>query len=213
MNNETKKYALTLGRQFGCGGREIGKRVAELLGIDYYDKELLREASKSSGVSEEIFEAADERSPTFFGNLWSFASGFSGNGSFFTGSGSPLGDENIYRAQSNVIIELAKRGNCVILGRTADFLLRDVTNVISVFVYSSLDDRAKRIVERGDSKTLEEARELAVKKNKMRASYYNFYTNQHWGDASSYDLCVDISQLGIEKTAQFIANYVLLRIN
>lgn len=211
MSKEDKNYTVVLGRQFGCGGREIGRRVAELLGISYFDKELLHEASRNSGVSAEIFEAADERSPSFFANPWSFGAGFPGNGTFFTGSSSPLDDENIYRAQSEVIIDIAKKGPCVIVGRTADFLLRDITNVISIFIHSSLDDRAQRIVQRGDCKTIDEAKEMAVKKNKLRASYYNFYTNLRWGDAANYHLTIDSTQLGTEATAQLIAHYVRQR--
>ena len=108
MDNNNTKYVVTVGRQFGSGGREIGKLIAKGLGIAYYDKELLTEAAKSSGVNADFFEAADERTPSFFSSLWSFSTGYS-SGAYFTGD-TPLSNDSIYKAQSNVLMELADRG-------------------------------------------------------------------------------------------------------
>ncbi len=210
MEND-KTYVIAIGRQFGCGGREIGQLIAKGLGVAYYDKELLSEAAKSSGVNEDFFEAADERSPRFFSSLWSFNLGYN-TGAYFIGD-TPLSDDSIYRAQSEVMTQLADRGPCVIVGRTADYLLRDHCKVVSVFVHSSIEDRVQRIMSRGDAKTEKEAREKAEKKNKLRAEYYNFYTDKKWGDAASYDLSIDASLLGTQATAMFIIDFVKRIIN
>lgn len=210
MEND-KTYVIAIGRQFGCGGREIGQLIAKGLGVAYYDKELLSEAAKSSGVNEDFFEAADERSPRFFSSLWSFNLGYN-TGAYFIGD-TPLSDDSIYRAQSDVMTQLADRGPCVIVGRTADYLLRDHCKVVSVFVHSSIEDRVQRIMSRGDAKTEKEAREKAEKKNKLRAEYYNFYTDKKWGDAASYDLSIDASLLGTQATAIFIIDFVKKIIN
>lgn len=210
MEND-KTYVIAIGRQFGCGGREIGQLIAKGLGVAYYDKELLSEAAKSSGVNEDFFEAADERSPRFFSSLWSFNLGYN-TGAYFIGD-TPLSDDSIYRAQSEVMTQLADRGPCVIVGRTADYLLRDHCKVVSVFVHSSIEDRVQRIMSRGDAKTEKEAREKAEKKNKLRAEYYNFYTDKKWGDAASYDLSIDASLLGTQATALFIIDFVKKIIN
>ena len=210
MEND-KTYVIAIGRQFGCGGREIGQLIAKGLGVAYYDKELLSEAAKSSGVNEDFFEAADERSPRFFSSLWSFNLGYN-TGAYFIGD-TPLSDDSIYRAQSEVMTQLADRGPCVIVGRTADYLLRDHCKVVSVFVHSSIEDRVQRIMSRGDAKTEKEAREKAEKKNKLRAEYYNFYTDKKWGDAASYDLSIDASLLGTQATAMFIIDFVKRNIN
>ena len=210
MEND-KTYVIAIGRQFGCGGREIGQLIAKGLGVAYYDKELLSEAAKSSRVNEDFFEAADERSPRFFSSLWSFNLGYN-TGAYFIGD-TPLSDDSIYRAQSEVMTQLADRGPCVIVGRTADYLLRNHCKVVSVFVHSSIEDRVQRIMSRGDAKTEKEAREKAEKKNKLRAEYYNFYTDKKWGDAASYDLSIDASLLGTQATAMFIIDFVKKIIN
>ena len=210
MEND-KTYVIAIGRQFGCRGREIGQLIAKGLGVAYYDKELLSEAAKSSGVNEDFFEAADERSPRFFSSLWSFNLGYN-TGAYFIGD-TPLSDDSIYRAQSEVMTQLADRGPCVIVGRTADYLLRNHCKVVSVFVHSSIEDRVQRIMSRGDAKTEKEAREKAEKKNKLRAEYYNFYTDKKWGDAASYDLSIDASLLGTQATAMFIIDFVKKIIN
>ncbi|MBR6248259.1 MAG: cytidylate kinase-like family protein [Muribaculaceae bacterium] len=204
MNND-KTWVIAIGRQFGSGGREIGRLVANLLGIAYYDKELLHEAAQSSGMAAEVFEAADERSPRFFSNLWSFNIGYN-SGAYMIGD-TPLRNDRVYQAQGEVMTMLADRGPCVIVGRTADYLLRKHCRVISVFVHADINDRVARIVARGDCETADQAHALAEKKNRLRAEYYNFYTDGQWGMASTYDLTVNTSRLGIEGTARLIADY------
>ena len=204
-------FVVTLGRQFGCGAREIGQMVAKMLDVSYYDKELLLEAAKQSGVAPAIFEASDERTPKFFSSLWSFNLGYY-SGTLFAGD-QPVKEDNVYQAQSQVMVDLAHKGPCVIVGRSADYILRNETEVISIFLHSSMEDRIKRIVKRGDCKTKKEAREMAIKQNKLRANYYNFYTDKHWGESESYDLSIDSSKLGSEGTAKLIVDYVKTRLN
>lgn len=210
MDNNNTKYVVTVGRQFGSGGREIGKLIAKGLGIAYYDKELLTEATKSSGVNADFFEAADERTPSFFSSLWSFSTGYS-SGAYFTGD-TPLSNDSIYKAQSNVMMELADRGPCVIVGRTADYILRNYCKVVSVFIHASMEARIARIIARGDCDNRKDAEAMAEKKNKLRAEYYNFYTDKKWGDAQSYDLCIDSSLFGAQETAQTIIEFIKKRI-
>ena len=204
-----KNYVIAIGRQFGCGGREVGQRVAQLLDIDYYDKQLLLEASKASGIMPELFEAADERTPKFFPSLWPLNLAMAG--STFTGD-IPMSDDSIYKAQCQVMKDLVDRKPCVIVGRTADYVLRDYCPVISVFLHAPIEDRVKRIIERGDCDTHDAAEKRADKIGKLRAEYYNFYTDKLWGHADRYDLCLDSSLLGIGGTAQFIVDFVKRRL-
>lgn len=207
-----EKYVITIGRQFGSGGSEIGRIVANKLGIKYYDKELLAAAAKESGVHKEFFEASDERSPNFYAqtNLWSFNIGYN-IGNFFTADIS-FSDDNLYRAQSDVIKDFAEESSCVIVGRSADYVLRNHPCPISIFISASEESCIKRIIKRGDSDNEDDAREMAEKKNKLRSNYYNFYTDKKWGDAASYDLCIDSSKLTSEQVAEIIVEYVKRRI-
>ena len=210
MATPNLNYVITIGRQYGSGGREIGRLVADALGIKYYDKEMLTESSKASGVKPEVFEAADERTPSFFSNIWSFNLGFNA-GSYLLGS-SPISDEKIYAAQSNVMKNLAQESSCLIVGRSADYVLRNHPGLISIFIHSSIEERIMRIMNRTGIDSAEKARALAAKKDKLRASYYNFYTDKTWGDAAGYDLSIDSSKLSTEAVAEFIVSYVKARL-
>ena len=210
METPKVNYVITIGRQYGSGGREIGRLVADALGIKYYDKELLMESSKASGVKPEVFEAADERFLSFFSNIWSFNLGFN-TGSYLLGS-SPISDEKIYAAQSNVMKTLAQNSSCLIVGRSADYVLRNHPGLISIFIHSSIEDRILRIMNRRGINSAEKAREIAEKKDKLRASYYNFYTDKVWGDAAGYDLSIDSSKLPADAVADFIVSYVKARL-
>ena len=207
---QSEKYVVVIGRQFGCGGREIGKMVAQMLGIAYYDSELIIETAKQSGVAKEFFEAKDEKSPSFFRGMLSFSFGYDTGAYLMTNT--PLNEDNVYVAQSDAITQIADRGPCVIVGRTADYILRNRCKVISVFLHASMADRVKRIMARGDCKTEKEAMVCAEKTNKMRANYYNFYTDKRWGDAASYDLCLSTSQLSMEAITDVIAAYIHARL-
>lgn len=200
---------VTLGRQMGCGGRELGRLLADRLGIGYYDKELLVDSATAAGMSPEFLKSRDEQSPTFMSSVMTFAYGHSPFN--FYGAPSVIGDDNLYALQSDYIRQLGERESCVIVGRTADYILRDHPRMVSVFLYATPEDCARRIMERGDVKTLEEARALATRTNKIRASYYNFYTDRKWGRAATYDLCVNTSLMSMEQVADLIEHYINLR--
>lgn len=206
-----QNLVITIGRQFGSGGREVGKRLAELFGIDYFDKELINEAAKESGLSPEFFEKADEKAPrslrNFFTVVWTpFGSSFGSDGS--------LNNETIFKYQSDVIINITNTKPCVIVGRCADYILRNCPSCVSVFIHAPLKNRIDRIISRsGEDMTPEEAAELAEKKNKMRQNYYNFFTDKEWGAAASYDLSIDSSILGCEGTALFVKEFIEKKFN
>lgn len=208
-----EKYVITIGRQFGSGGREIGRIVANKLGIKYYDKELLAEAAKESGVNTEFFEASDEKSPNIFAhsNLWAFNIGYS-IGNFFSADIS-FSDDKLYQAQSEVIKKFAELSPCVIVGRSADYVLREHPCLISIFISASEEACVKRVIERCDCNNEEEALLLIEKKNKLRSNYYNFYCDKEWGNATSYDLCIDSSKITSEQAADIIVEYVKKRIS
>jgi hypothetical protein len=205
-----KNFVITIGRQFGSGGRELGKILAEKLGVTYYDKELLGQAAKNAGVSEEFFEKSDEKFPNFFSGLFSFAMGYNPY-TLYTGASS-ISDDSLYRAQCDFIRQVADERSCVIVGRSADYVLRDHPAHISVFVHADMNSCVKRIMKRGDKTTPEQARALAEKTNKLRANYYNFYTDKQWGDASSYDLTIDSSKMPMEEVADVIIEYLNRRL-
>ncbi len=150
MSEEEKKQnvVVTIGRQFGSGGRELGRKLADRLGARYYDKELLREAARRAGMSEEFFERRDERFPSFINGVFSFAFGYN-SVNCYSGSTS-ISDDSIYRAQSDFIHSLADGEDCVIVGRTADYVLRDHPRVVNVFVHAPEDVCVERIMRRGE---------------------------------------------------------------
>lgn len=199
---EEDNLVIVIGRQFGSGGRTIGKIIASKLGIGYYDTELLKQAAKAEGVSPEIFKEHDEKKPSLLKAILQGSYGIPDN--FHT---VPLSGERIYRVQSKVIQDLVKKGPCVIVGRNADFILRDHPSLLSVFLHSPIEKRVERILRRKESKSHEEAVELARQHDKRRESYYNFYTGEkRWGVASNYHLCLDTSFLENENIADIIIN-------
>ncbi len=210
MNNDSNNIVITVGRQFGSGGRELGRLLARDLGISYYDKELLFEAAKSAGVSPEFFERRDERSPSFFNGLFSFAFGHTPL-SYYSGSTS-ISDDGIYKAYSDFMRALATRESCVIVGRTADYILRDHPRCVNLFVHAPVEERVRRIMRRSPEITdPAKARAMAERTNKLRANYYNFYTDKTWGDAASYDLTFDSSLLDMGQIVDMVKHYMRLR--
>ncbi|MDE6085201.1 MAG: cytidylate kinase-like family protein [Muribaculaceae bacterium] len=210
MNNPDK-FTITIGRQFGSGGRQIGQAIANALGIEYYDKALLHEAARHAGMNPELFEKNDEKAPSFFhGGFLSLNMGYSAY-SLYPPTGSAVSDDAIYRAQSDVIRAISDRQSCVIVGRSADYALRGRDNVINIFIHAPIEERVKRIMERCDAATPEQARQLAEKRDKLRASYYNFYTDKRWGHASSYDLTFDSSLMKVEDIVALVKQYVEFR--
>jgi cytidylate kinase len=199
-----KKTIITIGRQFGSGGHEIGATIAQDLGINLYDKEMLKRAAKESGLCEELFETHDEK-PTY-SFLYSLVMD---SYSAATHNGMPL-NHQLFLEQYNTIKKLAEENSCVLIGRCADYALADNPDAIHIFIYADFDERVRRISRMYDM-TISEAKDIIKKNDKKRASYYNYYTNKVWGDAKSYDLCIDSSKLGIGGTAKAIEDYVKLK--
>lgn len=196
---------ITIGRQFGSAGRQIGQKVAAELGIPCYDKELLSRAAKESGFCEEMIENHDER-PTnsFLYNLVMDTYSFGYNTSSFVDM--PI-SHKVFLAQFDTIKKMADEGSCIIVGRCADYALAEYQNCINLFIYADLDAKVERI-RKIYNLTEAKAKELITKKDKQRQSYYNYYSSKKWGRADSYDLCINSSVLGIDGTAKLILQYV-----
>lgn len=184
------RFLIVIGRQYGSGGRRIGRYIADALGIPYYDKTLLREAAQRLGFEERVFRDVDEKRPSFLRSLLQL--NYGSQTSDYSGSG--LGDEGIYELQSRVIKQLCEEGPCVIVGRTADYVMRDFPSMVSLFLHAPDECRAAAIVARGDAADIEEALDKAKKEDRKRESYYNYFTNRRWGHAANYHLCVDSSR-------------------
>jgi len=197
----------TIGREFGSMGQLVGEKLAERLGIKCYDKELLQQAAKESGFCEEIFENHDEKPTNSF--LYSLVMDTYSLGYASSGYADMPLNHKVFLAQFDTIKKIASEGPCVIVGRCADYALEDFDNVISIFIHADLDKRVARI-SRLENMTPSKAKDMIVKNDKKRASYYNYYTNKEWGAAKSYDLCIDSSKLGVEGSVKAILEYVKL---
>lgn len=201
VNTDKDNFVIVIGRQFGCGGRAIGKQIAEAFGAKYYDKELLSQAADELGFSPEIFRQADERRPSMIRSLLHLDYGAA---SAFYDAGT-LSNENLYNAQSEVIRHIADKDNCVIVGRTADYVLREHPGLVSVFIHAPLHVRAGEILRRGDADTLEHACDMAHKYDKSREGYYNYFTGRHWGNADNYDLSFNSARVDIPSIIRIIS--------
>lgn len=200
-----KKYAITLGRQFGSGGHEIGTKLSEALGIKCYDKEILSESAKHSGLCEEIFKNNDEKPTSSF--LYSLVMDISGSG--YSGPAymdMPL-NHKVFLAQFHTIQKLAEEDSSLFIGRCADYALQDKKDVINIFIHAPLEDRIRRIASLHNL-TDNKAKEMILKTDKKRASYYNYYSSNKWGESSNYDLCINSSLLGIDDTVAFLKQII-----
>lgn len=202
------KMIITIGRQYGSAGLEIGKKLAEELGVNLYDKEMLKRAAKESGLCEELFETHDEKPTNSF--LYSlvmdtYSLGYSSS----SYADMPI-NHKVFLAQFDTIKKIANEGPCVMVGRCADYALEDYKNVINVFIYADMDQRIRRIAQKYDL-TDAKAKDIIVKTDKKRASYYNYYTNKEWGDAKGYDLCLNSGKLGVYGTVKAILEYMKIR--
>ena len=203
-----KKTIITIGRQYGSGGHEIGATIAQDLGIKLYDKQMLKRAAKESGLCEELFEMHDEKPTSSF--LYSllmdtYSLGYSSNAY----ADMPI-NHKVFLAQFDAIKKIAEDGSCVMVGRCADYALEGRDDVVNVFIYADLEQRIRRVARMFDL-TDAKAKDIIIKTDKKRASYYNYYTNKTWGDAKSYDLCLNSAKLGIGGTAKAIMDYVNLK--
>ncbi len=195
-----KNTIINVGRQFGSGGGFVAKAIGRKLGIPVYDNELISKAAEESGYSKSVFEGGEKRK-----SLFSMSSFFASGRLPFGESSGYINDDMLFKIQSDVIRNIAEKGNAIIVGRCADYILRDL-DCLDVFVCAPMEYRVQRLV-KNEGLDPEEAEELMRRKDRTREAYYNFYTFGAWGVASNYDLCVDSSILGIEGTADFIIDF------
>lgn len=191
----TPKMVLSIGRQFGSGGRVLGRAIAQRLGMKYFDDELLAYASQYSGIDPKLLAEKDEKPVTssFFQNI----------NHLIAGNDSPVSDENIFRIQSEAIRKAAEESDCVIIGRCSDYILRDCEYCMSIFYWAPIEDRIDRVSKRRGIGDREKLRIMIEREDSRRAKYYGYFTGKTWGAAASYDACINVSMLGEDATAEF----------
>ena len=195
-------HIITVGRQFGSGGREIGIRLAKALNVPFYDKELLRKAAEKSGLCEKIFENFDERPKSL---LYAIAMDAYPLG--FSGSAGESLEQQVHLAIFKTIRHIAEEGPCVIIGRCADYALADRDNVLKIFIDAPMEKRIETVAQR-ENLTPEKARQLILKTDKRRASYYEYYSSKRWGAVDGYDFCLNSSALGLSGTVELVRTMV-----
>ncbi len=203
-----ENVVITIARQYGSGGKTIGKMLAEKLDIPWYSRDILKMASEESGINEQLFMQFDEKlRKRLFKRI---------SPDIYTGGLIPpessdfVSEKNLFNYQAEVIKRLAKTESCVIIGRAADFVLKDYPNVVSVFVHGSETFNLARAMEQ-NSMTEEEMKKFIAKTDKYRAEFYRHYTGREWTDARNYDLCLNSSRLGFEKCLEEIQAYIKVR--
>lgn len=192
---------ITIGREFGSGGRELGKRLSDLLGIAYYDKEIVTEIAKKTSLAESYVQQVMEHSPTMYYPI--------NIGHSFYPMANPIMDLNnsIYMEQSKIITEMAEKSDCVIVGRCADYILRD-KNPMRLFIYADMDfklARCQRKAPKEEALTDKELKQRIRSIDKERSKYYQFFTGQKWGDRMNYDFCINTSRMSIKEVALAIS--------
>jgi len=199
----SKKIIITIARQFGSGGREIGEHISKILGIPLYDKELITDAAAKGNLNPDVLRTTDEAAANSL--LYTLAMGSNVLGAtMHFGYKMPLNDK-LFILQSEVIREYAAQGSCVIIGRCADYVLRDEPSLFRIFIYGDLDHRQARIKERHPEIKSSQVMDAINKTDKRRATYYNFYTGNKWGKFDHYDMAINSSTFGVEETAKIIA--------
>ena len=195
---------ITISRQFGSGGRLIGRKLAEKLGVPFYDKELIELAVEESGFSKEIFEKVDERASSSLLYTLSVSPGIMHG---VTGMADlPLNDK-VFLVQTKIIKDVASKGGCVIVGRCADYILKEFDNVVNVFIRADMKDRIDRATNVYEISFANAAKEIQ-KNDKKRGNYYSFYAHSKWGVVENYDLCINSAKIGIDESVDVIADYV-----
>ncbi|MBQ2809421.1 MAG: cytidylate kinase-like family protein [Clostridia bacterium] len=204
----SENIIVTIARQCGSGGREIGEILAQKLGMVYHDKSLINLAAEKSGLNPEILENADEKATPSF--LYSIAVGAIGMVPFTHGMpyDTPINDK-LFVLQSEIIEEEAKKYPCVFVGRCADYILKNHPRLVRVFIYASPEKRIERIA-RVNEVEPSEAKSLMTKIDKKRANYYNYYTSQKWGKTENYDIMIDTTKIGVEGAVKLIEEYIKL---
>ena len=199
-----KHIIICVGRQLGSGGHDIARMLAMDFNANYYDRELLNLAAKESGFSEKFFEENDEKKG-FFKSLFNMqAPHLGGTSSLYRTN---FSQESLFQFQSDAIRKAAEEGSCVFVGRCADYVLRDMPNVVKVFITASMRSRIDKLLTQR-SMTPQQAKRYILQAEEKRASYYNYYTGKTWGAAESYDLCIDSSILGLQETEKLIADFI-----
>ena len=201
-----KHIIICVGRQLGSGGHDIARMLALDFNAKYYDRELMNLAAKESGFSEKFFEQNDEQRGIFRSLFHLHASHVADNNMYQNN----FSQESLFKFQSDAIKKAASEGSCVFVGRCADYVLRDQQNVVSVFVTASMDFRVKQVMAK-QKVDAPQARKFIEQQESKRAAYYNYYTGKKWGDAASYDLCIDTSVLGLQQTEKLIADFIRKR--
>lgn len=197
---------ITIGRQYGSGGHEIGEKLAKKLNLPFYDNSLIDRVAKESGLSKDIINEHDEKpTSSFLYNLVMDPYSVS------FGRGSTINDipygQKIFLAQFDTVKAIAEEGPCVIVGRCADYILKDRDDILSIFIYADKDFRIDRIKHEYADLSQNKINDLLDKKDRNRASYYNYYSDKKWGMATTYDLCINSSKFGIDMTTEMIAEY------
>ena len=193
-------YVITIGREYGSGGRFIGKKLAEKLNIPFFDEELINHASIESGLSEDLLKEYDEKLDNMFST--SFMHDFNSETTF---------SQKVFIATANTIKNLASQSSCVVVGRCADYILKDYENLISIFICAPTEDKINRAVKYyGIDKN--KALNIIKKKDTKRKNYYNFYSDKEWGKANSYDICIN-SKIGIDECVDAIISYLNSKLN
>ena len=205
---KNKHIIICVGRQLGSGGHDIARMLALDFNAKYYDQELLNLAAKESGISEKFFEQNDERRG-IFRSLFHLHASHVGDNNIYNND---FSQENLFKFQSDAILKAADEGSCVFVGRCADYILRERTDVVSVFISASTRFRIDQIMAK-QHLDVPEANKYIKQRESQRASYYNYYTGKKWGSAESYDLCIDSSVLGLQATERFIADFIRKRFN
>lgn len=196
---------ITISRQFGSGGREIGAKLAKRLGIPFYDNEIISRAAKESGFAEAAFENAEKKASNSL--LYSLAMGMNAYGNQDIGFTHLSLDDQLYLAQSNVIRKVAEEGPCVIVGRCADYVLRDYSHVVNIYIWADLKARKKRAIEQYHLKE-SKAEEEILRTDRRRANYYNYHASEKWGKAENYHLSLRSDYIGVDNTVECILNYL-----
>lgn len=196
-------FAINIGRQLGSGGRVIGRLLADSMGARYLDRELLTLAADRSGLAPEIFERTDEHKGFLHTLAGSLFPAFGAHAGYYDQS---VNDDTLFRLQSEAIRRAAQEGPCIFIGRCADYVLRDMPRTVNVFVVADRRDRIARLCQMNGIDEAEAARRID-RGDQRRAEYYNFYTQQRWGAASTYDLCINTSLFGLERTAEIIRQF------
>jgi cytidylate kinase len=199
------KKVITISRQYGSGGREIGKKLAQKLGIPFFDNEIIDRAAKETGFSTVAFENAERKATNSL--LYSIAMGMNAYGNQELGFAHLSLDDRIYLAQSDVIRKVAQEGPCVIVGRCADYVLKDMPDVINVFIWANIDFRMKRAIE-VDNLSVDKAEDNILKIDKRRANYYNYHASEKWGRAENYHLSLRSDYKGIDHCVECIKTYI-----